>query len=127
MVSHLLTCSLTHLLTYSLTHLLTYSLTRPEVTNVLCHSCCRYDEKATHSAFYEALNSEKKNVIIDLKDIQQRDQIKKLIRSYDVVVEGNRPGVMDRLGLGYDDLKQENPGLIYCSISGYGASGPLSQ
>lgn len=86
-----------------------------------------YDDKATHGAFYEALNGEKKSVVIDLKDAEQRSIIRRLVRSYDVVVEGNRPGVMDRLGLGYEDLKKENPGLVYCSLSGYGSTGPMAQ
>jgi crotonobetainyl-CoA:carnitine CoA-transferase CaiB-like acyl-CoA transferase len=76
---------------------------------------------------YEALNGEKKNVSIDLKNKEQRDLVIKLAKSYDVLVEGNRPGVMDRLGLGYKDLQKENPRLIYCSLSGYGATGPFSQ
>ena len=88
---------------------------------------CRYAEKVKHSAFYEALNGEKKNINVDLKNDEQVQLIRKLIRSYDVVVEGNRPGVMDRLGLGYESLKVENPGLIFCSISGYGSTGPFSQ
>jgi crotonobetainyl-CoA:carnitine CoA-transferase CaiB-like acyl-CoA transferase len=91
------------------------------------HSHIRYDENTKHGAFYEALNGEKKNIMVDLKDVDQCQMIRKLVRSYDVVVEGNRPGVMARLGLGYEDLKLENPGLIYCSLSGYGATGPLAQ
>lgn len=87
----------------------------------------RFDENTKHSAFYEALNGEKKNVVMDLKDVEQQKLIKQLVRSYDVVVEGNRPGVMSRLGLGYEDLKEENPGLVYCSLSGYGSTGPLAQ
>ena len=87
----------------------------------------RFDEKTEHGAFYEALNGEKKNVVLDLKNPQHRDVVLKLARSYDVLVEGNRPGVMDRLGLGYKELQRENPRLIYCSLSGYGATGPLAQ
>ena len=87
----------------------------------------RFDKNTEHGAFYEALNGDKKNIMVDLKDTEQRQIIRKLARTYDVVVEGNRPGVMDRLGLGYEDLKKENPGLIYCSLSGYGATGPLAQ
>jgi crotonobetainyl-CoA:carnitine CoA-transferase CaiB-like acyl-CoA transferase len=48
----------------------------------------------------------------------------RLVRDYDVLVEGNRPGVMDRLGVGYERLAQENPGLVYCAITGYGQDGP---
>jgi crotonobetainyl-CoA:carnitine CoA-transferase CaiB-like acyl-CoA transferase len=50
--------------------------------------------------------------------------LRRLVRGADVLVENFRPGVMDRLGLGYETLKEENPRLIYCAISGFGQTGP---
>jgi crotonobetainyl-CoA:carnitine CoA-transferase CaiB-like acyl-CoA transferase len=86
-----------------------------------------FNNEAEHSNFFESLNGGKRNLVLDLKQKEHKEAVRKLVRSYDVVVEGNRPGVMARLGLGYEDLKLENPGLIYCSLSGYGATGPLAQ
>jgi crotonobetainyl-CoA:carnitine CoA-transferase CaiB-like acyl-CoA transferase len=86
-----------------------------------------FSDDAEHSNFFESLNGQKRNLVLDLKIQSHKEAVRRLASSYDVLVEGNRPGVMDRLGLGYKDLKQENPGLIYCSLSGYGATGPLAQ
>jgi len=77
--------------------------------------------------FYETLNAGKSVLHLDLKDQQQRNHCIELIRDCDVVIEGFRPGVMQRLGLDYSALQQFNSSLIYCSISGYGASGPNAQ
>ena len=52
-------------------------------------------------------------------------QVKELVKEYDIVLEQFRPGVMEKLGLGYEDLKAVNPKLIYCSLTGYGQTGPL--
>ena len=76
---------------------------------------------------FEALNAGKQNIVIDLKHPSGPDVLRKLVKSYDVLVEGNRPGVMKRLGVGYDDLKSENPRLIYCSLTGYGSTGPYAR
>ncbi|SMH31396.1 CaiB/BaiF CoA transferase family protein [Azospirillum agricola] len=70
------------------------------------------------------LNRGKRSIALDLKAPGAVDQLMPLIRSADVIVEQYRPGVMDRLGLGYAALSAVNPGLIYCSITGYGQSGP---
>ncbi len=70
-------------------------------------------------------NAGKKSVSIDLKHPRGRQVALELIRSADVVVENFRPGVMTRLGLGYDDALRINPRIIYCSVSGYGQSGPM--
>ena len=72
-----------------------------------------------------AINAGKKSIALDLKNPKAVSIAKKLILDADVVVENFRPGVMKRLGLGYEECKKENPGLIYCSISGYGQSGSL--
>jgi alpha-methylacyl-CoA racemase len=80
----------------------------------------------TDSGNFVILNRGKKSVSLDLKDPQSIAFIYELVKSCDVVLEQFRPGVMARLKLGYEDLKQINPKIIYCSITGYGQSGPLS-
>jgi len=73
---------------------------------------------------FAVLNRGKKSLSIDLKDAGACDLLKPLIREADIVIEQFRPGVMHRLGLGYEALSTLNPKLIYCSITGYGATGP---
>jgi crotonobetainyl-CoA:carnitine CoA-transferase CaiB-like acyl-CoA transferase len=75
------------------------------------------------SANYALLNRGKRSAAVDLKDPAVRDRLLELVAEVDVVVEQFRPGVMDRLGLGYDDLRAFNPRLVYCSITGYGQTG----
>ncbi|WP_461536966.1 CaiB/BaiF CoA transferase family protein [Spongorhabdus nitratireducens] len=77
------------------------------------------------SATHATVNRNKRSLAIDLKQPEAIKIVKKLVKEYDVVVEQFRPGVMKRLGLDYDTLKAENPQLIYCSITGYGQTGPL--
>ncbi len=72
-----------------------------------------------------AQNTGKRSITINMKSDKGKDVFKRLVRTSDVVVENFRPGVMDRLGVGYDVLKAERPGLIYCAISGFGQDGPL--
>ena len=72
------------------------------------------------------LNRGKKSICMDLRSEQGRDTLKRLVASADVLTENFRFGVMEKLGLGYDELKRHNPALIYCSITGYGRSGPLA-
>lgn len=72
-----------------------------------------------------AQNPGKRSITIDFKHPTGKDVFRKLVRTSDVVVENFRPGVMQRLGLGYDELLKENPKLIYCAISGFGQDGPL--
>ena len=78
----------------------------------------------TDSVNFGLLNRGKRSIAIDLKAPGAVAQLTPLIRNTDVVVEQFRPGVMDRLGLGYDALKKINPRLIYCAITGYGQHGP---
>ncbi len=66
----------------------------------------------------------KRSVALDLKDAAMREAFFRLVDGADVVVEGFRPGVVGRLGIDYDAVKRRNPGLVYCSISGYGQTGP---
>ncbi len=77
--------------------------------------------------FYEALNAGKTVMRLDLKTEEGRNSLLALTDDADIFIEGFRPGVMDRLGLGAAALRQRNPGLITCSISGHGAQGPLAQ
>ena len=76
------------------------------------------------STTHAALNRSKRSIALDLKQPGAADVVKRLLTEYDILIEQFRPGVMDRLGVGYDELKQLNPRLIYCSITGYGQSGP---
>jgi alpha-methylacyl-CoA racemase len=76
------------------------------------------------SAVYAQLNRAKKSVALDLKAPDARARLAPLLARCDVVVEQFRPGVMARLGFGYDDVRAANPRVIYCSITGYGQDGP---
>jgi len=76
------------------------------------------------SAAFAMLNRGKKGLTLDLKSEADRETLKPLITRADIVIEQFRPGVMARIGLGYDDMRALNPRLIYCSISGYGQDGP---
>ncbi|HEU0178857.1 MAG TPA: CaiB/BaiF CoA-transferase family protein [Blastocatellia bacterium] len=75
-------------------------------------------------AYFLATNRNKRSVTINLKRERGREIFLKLVEKADVVIEGFRPGVMDRLGVGYESLKALNPRLIYCAITGYGQDGP---
>lgn len=81
---------------------------------------------ATVSPAYVALNHGKKIVRLNLKDDSAVASVKKLVAAADVLIEGFRPGVMQRLQLGYEDCRPLNPSLVYCSITGYGQSGPYA-
>jgi len=76
------------------------------------------------SAFFLMVNRNKKSMKLNLKTDMGTDIFLQLARQHDVLLEGFRPGVMERLGLGYETLREENPGLIYCAITGYGYTGP---
>ncbi|MEG0438146.1 MAG: CaiB/BaiF CoA-transferase family protein [Solibacillus sp.] len=78
------------------------------------------------SAIFHSVNRNKKSICLDLKTVQGKEILKSLVENADVLVESFRPGVMDRLGVGYDILKTINPRLIYCAISGYGQTGPYA-
>ena len=71
-----------------------------------------------------AQNAGKKSITLDMKHPRGKELLKQLVRNADVLVENFRPGVMARLGLDYTVLRQENPNLIYCAISGFGQTGP---
>jgi crotonobetainyl-CoA:carnitine CoA-transferase CaiB-like acyl-CoA transferase len=78
------------------------------------------------SAGHALVNRSKRSVALDLKHAQAADVVQRLVQTYDVVVEGFRPGVMDRLGVGYGALRAANPRVIYVSITGYGQTGPYA-
>ena len=82
-------------------------------------------EDSAASALFLALNRNKSSIRIDLKSDGGREVFLRLAREHDVVLESFRPGVLDRLGVGYERLREENPGLVYCAITGYGQDGPL--
>jgi len=76
---------------------------------------------------FNALNRNKKSIRINLKSDEGRQVFYRLVREADVVVEGFRPGAVKRMGVDYETLNKINPGLVYCSLSGYGQDGPYSQ
>ena len=79
------------------------------------------------SAAHIALNRNKRSITIDLRSDEGRALMLRLVEHFDIVIESFRPGVMDRLGVGYTALRAVHPGLIYCAITGYGQDGPRSQ
>jgi crotonobetainyl-CoA:carnitine CoA-transferase CaiB-like acyl-CoA transferase len=76
------------------------------------------------SVHFHTLNRNKRSIAVDLKKREGRELLLELATWADVLVEQFRPGVMDRLGLGYDTIKEVNPSIVYCSITGYGQDGP---
>ncbi|WP_066308650.1 CaiB/BaiF CoA-transferase family protein [Bacillus sp. FJAT-29814] len=76
------------------------------------------------SAMFHSLNRNKRSMSLDLKQDQNKEIFIELVKTSDVLIESFRPGVMDRLGLGYEELKKHNPKLIYCAITSYGQTGP---
>ncbi len=84
-------------------------------------------DDSAKSALYLSLNRGKRSIRLNLKEERGREVLLKLVREYDVVLESFRPGVLDRLGVGYERMKQENPRLVYCAITGYGQTGPYTQ
>jgi crotonobetainyl-CoA:carnitine CoA-transferase CaiB-like acyl-CoA transferase len=82
-------------------------------------------DNSAKSALFLALNRNKRSIRIDLKTEQGRAVLLRLAKDADVLLESFRPGVLDRLGVGYDVLREANPGLVICAITGYGQDGPL--
>ena len=81
----------------------------------------------TRSSLYLSLNRGKRSVRLNLKAEKGREAFLRLAGKYDVVLDGFRPGVLDRLGVGYQQLREANPGIVYCAITGYGQDGPYAQ
>jgi crotonobetainyl-CoA:carnitine CoA-transferase CaiB-like acyl-CoA transferase len=80
---------------------------------------------AGESHYFLGINRNKKSLVVDLQQPKGAEILRRLVAKADILVENYRPGVMDRLGLGYEALAELNPRLIYCAISGFGLSGPL--
>lgn len=78
----------------------------------------------TRSAYFLALNRSKRSIRLDLKTDEGRAALLRLVADADVLVESFRPGVMDRLGIGFEQLREANPKIVYCPITGYGQTGP---
>lgn len=78
-----------------------------------------YDDDG-QATYFQAVNRNKRSMVLDLASAPGRERARELARDADVVVENFRPGVMERLGLGYDELRAGNPGLVYCTITGFG-------
>jgi crotonobetainyl-CoA:carnitine CoA-transferase CaiB-like acyl-CoA transferase len=76
------------------------------------------------SSLFLVCNRGKRSIVVDLAGAEGRDIVRQLAAHTDVLIQNFRPGVMDRLGLGYEDLRAENPGLVYASLSGFGTEGP---
>src|SRR6059058_5088416 len=80
--------------------------------------------ESARSALFLSLNRNKRSIRLDLKHERGCEALLRMVRQYDVVLESFRPGVLDRLGVGYERLREENPGIVYCAITGYGQDGP---
>jgi glutaryl-CoA transferase len=82
---------------------------------------------AGESSYFMSVNRNKKSITLDLKSEAGLEALRRLTRSADVLVENFRPGTMDRLGLGYEQVRQLNPSLIFCAVSGFGQTGPRAR
>jgi crotonobetainyl-CoA:carnitine CoA-transferase CaiB-like acyl-CoA transferase len=87
----------------------------------------RYGPDGEFSGLFIALNRNKRSLVLDLKTEAGRDAAAALTATADVIIENYRPGVADRLGIGYASVSARNPGIVYCSISGFGQNGPLRE
>lgn len=84
------------------------------------------EDERRHATF-NALQRDKRSIALNLKETEAQQILHKLVETADVVVEGFRPGVIERLGAGYDKIRSLNSKTVYCSVSGYGQNGPYSQ
>src|SRR5437763_7949734 len=79
------------------------------------------------SSYFMSVNRNKRSIVLDLKSADGQQVLRRLASRSDVVVENFRPGTMDRLGLSYEEAHKLNPSLIFCSVSGFGQTGPRAQ
>ncbi len=79
------------------------------------------------SAAFLGINRNKRSIVIDLRSDSGRDLAQRMARESDVLVQNFRPGSLDRMGLGYEQVREINPAIVYCTISGFGATGPYAQ
>ena len=80
-----------------------------------------------NSVYYANFNRSKLGCTLNLKTSEGKEIFKELVKKADIIIENYRPGTMEKLGLGYDELKKENPAIIYGAVSGFGHTGPLSK
>ena len=78
------------------------------------------------STYFLSVNRNKRSIAIDVKQPAGLEVVRRLVSTADVFIENFLPGTLDRLGLGWDELSELNPGLVYASITGYGATGPCT-
>lgn len=83
--------------------------------------------EAVYSGNFTSLNRNKRSVTIDIKDLDDRARLHRLVAKADLLIENFRPGALDRSGMGYEDCRKLNPRLVYCSITGYGQTGPYAK
>lgn len=90
-------------------------------------SRAHYPQINGESAYYMNLNRNKRSMTLNLKSKEGKEILRQLVGKADIILENYRPGVMEKLGLGYEDLKKVNPGIVYGCVSGFGHYGPYSQ
>ena len=81
----------------------------------------------TESTYFLSINRNKKSIVVDLRSGKGLEIVKKLARKSDVLVENYRPGTTQKLGINYEQIKAINPDIVYCSISGFGQTGPYKE
>lgn len=91
------------------------------------HVATKENPGDTHSSIFASINRNKRSAVLDLKKPHAQAALLKMVKSYDVLLEQFRPGVMERLGLSQEKLLAANPRLVICALTGYGQDGPLSQ
>jgi len=100
------------------------NIERPKVGEFERYCMTDKDKLGGESPYFLAMNRNKRSVTLNLKDTKAKEIIYKLIKKADVIVENFRPGILNRLGYGYEDAKKINDRIIYCSALGYGSDGP---
>ncbi len=83
--------------------------------------------RVEYSPTFGSVNRNKRSIVLDLKSAEGRDSARALVGTADGLIENFRTGTMERLGLGYEELSRDNPGLVYCAITGFGSDGPYAQ